>query len=118
MLLKFEFTPVGGCEQEVKQDNEILFAFDAFNANSFLKLTGLPIVALTFPVIFSRGDYERGYNWRQWESISHIYAGRYAGGESNETGCDSFESDRCPRVSLIFEKKVCWILLSNYKGDC
>ena len=40
ILLNFEFTQVGGCQQEVNANDEILFAFDAFNANAFLKLTG------------------------------------------------------------------------------
>ena len=31
----------GGYQQEAKPNDEILFAFDAFNSNSFLKLTGL-----------------------------------------------------------------------------
>ena len=54
ILLNFDLTPVGGCQQDVKQDDEISFAFDAFNSNSFLKLTGLPIVlALNFPIILT-----------------------------------------------------------------
>ena len=53
ILLNFDLTPVGGCQQDVKQDDEISFAFDAFNANSFLKLTGLPIVTLNFPIILT-----------------------------------------------------------------
>jgi len=40
ILLNYEFTPVGGCQQEVKRNDEVLFAFNAFNANAFLKLTG------------------------------------------------------------------------------
>ena len=48
------------CQQEVKQDDEISFAFDAFNANSFLKLTGLPIVALNFPIILIVTDGRTG----------------------------------------------------------
>ena len=49
---------LGGCQQEVKQDDEISFAFDTFNANSFLKLTGLPIVALNFPIILTVTDVQ------------------------------------------------------------
>ncbi|KAJ7686305.1 hypothetical protein B0H17DRAFT_1072243 [Mycena rosella] len=40
LLLNFRFTPVGGCQQEVKENDDILWAFDAFNAQHFLKLDG------------------------------------------------------------------------------
>jgi hypothetical protein len=39
LLLNFQFTPVGGCQQEVKFKDEVLWAFDAFNAAHFLKLS-------------------------------------------------------------------------------
>ncbi|KAJ7348453.1 hypothetical protein DFH08DRAFT_778964 [Mycena albidolilacea] len=40
ILLNFQFTPVGGCQQEVNAGDHILWAFDAFNAQHFLKLEG------------------------------------------------------------------------------
>ncbi|KAF8172977.1 hypothetical protein K438DRAFT_1728644 [Mycena galopus ATCC 62051] len=40
LLLNFRFTPVGGCQQEVNVGDHILWAFDAFNAQHFLKLSG------------------------------------------------------------------------------
>ncbi|KAJ7270540.1 hypothetical protein C8J57DRAFT_1322026 [Mycena rebaudengoi] len=40
LLLNFQFTPVGGCQQEVNKKDDILWAFDAFNAQHFLKLDG------------------------------------------------------------------------------
>ncbi|KAJ7040700.1 hypothetical protein C8F04DRAFT_995438 [Mycena alexandri] len=41
LLLDYEFTPVGGCQQEVKTGQSILWAFDAFNKAFFLKLAAL-----------------------------------------------------------------------------
>ncbi|KAF8808419.1 hypothetical protein BYT27DRAFT_7210823 [Phlegmacium glaucopus] len=44
IILNFWFIPVGGCQQEVKFGDEILFAFDAFKKVHFLKLSG-PLIA-------------------------------------------------------------------------
>jgi len=38
ILIGYNFIPVGGCQQKVKQGDNILFAFDAFNKAHFLKL--------------------------------------------------------------------------------
>lgn len=56
ILLNFEFTPVGGCQQEVKVNDQILFAFDAFNANFFLKLDGPNIALVGKPVVLTVTD--------------------------------------------------------------
>ncbi|KAJ7231165.1 hypothetical protein B0H12DRAFT_1146858 [Mycena haematopus] len=40
LLLNFQFTSVGGCQQEVNAGDHILWAFNAFNAKHFLKLVG------------------------------------------------------------------------------
>ncbi|KAF9463971.1 hypothetical protein BDZ94DRAFT_1257897 [Collybia nuda] len=40
ILLAFEFTPVGGCQQRVKLGDHLLWAFDAFSKAHFLKLDG------------------------------------------------------------------------------
>jgi len=56
ILLNYEFTPVGGCQQEVKRNDEVLFAFNAFNANAFLKLTGPSTAHKGHPVIFTVTD--------------------------------------------------------------
>jgi hypothetical protein len=40
LLLNFEFTQVGGCQQQVKEHDHILWAFDAFSKSHFLKLEG------------------------------------------------------------------------------
>jgi hypothetical protein len=39
LLLNFQFTPVGGCQQAVTNGDDVLWAFDAFNAAYFLKAT-------------------------------------------------------------------------------
>jgi len=38
LLVNYQFTPVGGCEFETKPDDNILWAFNAFNMQYFLKL--------------------------------------------------------------------------------
>ena len=60
ILLNFEFTPVGGCQQEVKVHDEILFAFDAFNAVNFLKLTGPGNAFVGVPVLLTVTDGQTG----------------------------------------------------------
>jgi Carboxypeptidase regulatory-like domain len=45
-LVNFQFTPVGGCEFALHNGDEVLFAFNAFNAEHFLKLTG-PLLSVT-----------------------------------------------------------------------
>ncbi|MCJ1378986.1 hypothetical protein MMC17_002085 [Xylographa soralifera] len=37
LLLNYQFTPVGGCQQEVQPGDHVLWAFNAFNAVYFLK---------------------------------------------------------------------------------
>ncbi|KAK7017673.1 surface cell-adhesion protein [Favolaschia claudopus] len=49
ILLNFVFTPVGGCQQEVKPEDHILWAFDAFNAEHFLELVGPKIAKKGVP---------------------------------------------------------------------
>ncbi|QRV74318.1 hypothetical protein RhiJN_02332 [Ceratobasidium sp. AG-Ba] len=39
-LLNWQFTPVGGCQQQVAAGDTILWAFDAFSKTHFLKLDG------------------------------------------------------------------------------
>jgi hypothetical protein len=38
ILKNYQFTPTGGCESEYSAGDELLWAFDAFNANAFLKV--------------------------------------------------------------------------------
>lgn len=59
-MLDFQFTPVGGCQQEVKFSNEVLWAFDAFNANAFLKLTGPITTRVNKDVVLTVTDGSSG----------------------------------------------------------
>lgn len=45
LLLNYQFTPVGGCQQEVKPGDQVLWAFDAFSKSYFLKVTPSVIAA-------------------------------------------------------------------------
>jgi len=60
ILLNFEFTPVGGCQQEVKHNDQILWAFDAFNANAFLELSGPVTTPVNTPVVLTVIDGQTG----------------------------------------------------------
>jgi hypothetical protein len=60
ILLNFQFTPVGGCQQEVKRDDEVLFAFDAFNKAHFLKLTGPNTAHVDTSVVLTVTDGQSG----------------------------------------------------------
>ena len=40
LLLNYHFTSVGGCQQEVRANDKVLWAFDASSKKHFLKLTG------------------------------------------------------------------------------
>ncbi|KAF5334862.1 hypothetical protein D9758_014275 [Tetrapyrgos nigripes] len=56
ILLNFVFTPVGGCQQQVKHDDHVLWAFNAFNVSAFLKLEGPRSARLDTPVVFTVTD--------------------------------------------------------------
>jgi len=61
ILVNFQFIAVGGCQQEVKHMNDsILFAFDAFNAEHILKLTGPGIAQVGTPVVLTVTDGQTG----------------------------------------------------------
>jgi hypothetical protein len=60
LLLNFQFTPVGGCQQEVNRNDDILWAFDAFNAEHFLKLDGPAKVKKGVPATFVVTDGTTG----------------------------------------------------------
>ncbi|KAF8992293.1 hypothetical protein BDQ17DRAFT_1413425 [Cyathus striatus] len=59
-LLNFQFSPVGGCQQEVKTLDNVLFAFDAFSKAHFLRLTGPNIAKIGKPVTFTVTDGQNG----------------------------------------------------------
>jgi len=60
LLVNFQFTPVGGCQEEVQVDDDVLFAFDAFNKAHFLKLTGPDTAHVGTPVILTVTDGQTG----------------------------------------------------------
>jgi hypothetical protein len=62
LLLNYQFTPVGGCQQQVVFKDQVLWAFDAFNKSYFLKLTlqGLPIAKVGGSVTFKVTDGTTG----------------------------------------------------------
>ncbi|KAJ1307010.1 hypothetical protein OPQ81_007990 [Rhizoctonia solani] len=50
LLLNWQFSPVGGCQQQVAEGDSILWAFDAFNKVFFLKLDGPTSAKVGVPV--------------------------------------------------------------------
>ncbi|KAF8724870.1 hypothetical protein RHS02_08486, partial [Rhizoctonia solani] len=50
LLLNWQFTPVGGCQQQVAAGDTILWAFDAFGKAFFLKLDGPSTAKVGVPV--------------------------------------------------------------------
>lgn len=60
ILLGFQFTPVGGCQQEVKDGDHVLWAFDAFNKQHFLKLDGPTTARVNVPINFIVTDGATG----------------------------------------------------------
>ena len=60
ILLNYQFIPVGGCQQEVKFNDEILFAFNAFNAVHFLKLTGADFTYVGHALVLTVTDAQSG----------------------------------------------------------
>jgi hypothetical protein len=45
ILVNYQYTPTGGCQYETSVNDQVLWAFDSFNQQYFLKLTG-PIKAV------------------------------------------------------------------------
>lgn len=60
ILLNYQFTPVGGCQQRIGLGDQVLFAFDAFNKQHFLKLTGPPIARTGQPATVTVTDGQNG----------------------------------------------------------
>jgi len=56
LLLNFQFTPVGGCQQEVTNGDDVLWAFNAFNAVHFLKLQGPNVAHVSEPITVTVTD--------------------------------------------------------------
>ncbi len=60
MLVNFQFTLVGGCQQEVRPGQKVLWAFNAFNVTAFLDLSGPTAVKLGQNATFQVIDGESG----------------------------------------------------------
>ncbi|KAJ7592624.1 hypothetical protein C8J56DRAFT_929070 [Mycena floridula] len=60
LLLNWEFTPVGGCQERVNKGDEILWAFDAFSAVDFLKLEGPATAKVGKPLTLTVTDGSTG----------------------------------------------------------
>lgn len=101
ILLNFEFTPVGGCQQQVKLGDDVLFAFDAFNKNHFLKLDGPVTVRAGQAVQFTVTD---GMTKAGVEGARVVASGR---------GVGSQISDAEGHVSFTLETKG----VHNLKAD-
>ncbi|KZT35126.1 hypothetical protein SISSUDRAFT_1035782 [Sistotremastrum suecicum HHB10207 ss-3] len=60
ILLNFQLIPVGGCQQQVTNGQEVLFAFDAFNKSFFLKASGPPVAKVGKAVVVTVIDGTSG----------------------------------------------------------
>lgn len=60
ILVNFQFIPVGGCQQRIRGGDEVLFAFDAFNKQHFLKLTGPNTATTGQPITVTVTDGQNG----------------------------------------------------------
>jgi hypothetical protein len=60
ILLNYQFTPVGGCQQRIHFGDQVLFAFDAFNKQHFLKLTGSHVARTGQPTTVTVTDGQTG----------------------------------------------------------
>jgi len=60
LLLNFQFTPVGGCQQEVTTLQHILWAFDAFNKVFFLEASGPEVAVVGKPAVYIVTDGSTG----------------------------------------------------------
>ena len=60
LLVNFTFTPVGGCQQEVAFGDHVLWAFNAFGVDHFLKLDGPSLAVVGRPATFTVTDGMNG----------------------------------------------------------
>lgn len=60
IFVNFQASPVGGCEQIVEANDDILFAFDGLNKAHVLKLTGPTTVDVGSPVLLTVTDGQSG----------------------------------------------------------
>ncbi|CAE7217037.1 unnamed protein product [Rhizoctonia solani] len=50
LLLNWQFTPVGGCQQQIAAGDTVLWAFDAYSKTFFLKLDGPTTAKVGVPI--------------------------------------------------------------------
>ncbi|CAE6509518.1 unnamed protein product [Rhizoctonia solani] len=62
LLLNWQFSPVGGCQQQVAAGDTILWAFDAYSKTFFLKLDGPSTAKVGVPVQVRVTDGPSGTN--------------------------------------------------------
>ncbi len=60
VLLNYQFTPVGGCQQRVGFGDKVLWAFDAFSKSHFLKMTGPITARVGVPITVTVKDGQNG----------------------------------------------------------
>lgn len=60
IFVNFQATVAGGCEQQVKADDEVLFAFDGLNKAHLLKLTGPQTANVDSPIVITVTDAQSG----------------------------------------------------------
>lgn len=60
ILLNFQFTPVGGCQQRVNRGDDVLFAFDAFSKQHVLSITGRKHARVGHPTNVTVTDGQNG----------------------------------------------------------
>lgn len=60
ILVNYQFTPVGGCQFRIRTGDDVLFAYDAFNAQHFLKLAGPHATTTGTPITVTVTDGQNG----------------------------------------------------------
>ncbi len=60
VLVNYEFTPVGGCQFALHNGEEVLWAFNAFNAEHFLKLASPHLATTGHPITVKVTDGKTG----------------------------------------------------------
>lgn len=60
ILLNGRFTEVGGCQQRIRSGDEVLFAYDAFEKEHFLELTGPSVATTGHPITVTVTDEMNG----------------------------------------------------------
>ncbi len=60
LVLNFQTTQIGGCQQQVKAGDEVLFAYDLFSASGLLRLSGPAVAATGQPFTVTVADGTSG----------------------------------------------------------